>query len=510
VVAAVPGGGARAHVGTNDVFHEGDAGPYRLFVTVRPPEVIPGTAQVEVQTQDDLDRVTIVALPLRAAAAAAAAPAAPGAAVRSSHDRTLFTGQLRMPEVGSWQVRVHAHGPAGGGDLSIPVPALALRAKAMGGGLAALWLALLIIIFAGAVTFVGAAVRKTALPPGEAPDARRMRRARRAQVAAAAGLAALVLGGAAWWDAEARLQRRAVYKPLELVPAVTPASPQPAPGALALAVRLKEPGWLPSRRLDDLLPDHGHLMHLFAVRVPDLDVVVHLHPTQQAPGLFTRVLPAVAPGDYQLFADVVHDTGLAETATGRLTIPANTGAPPAGDDSLGSAPSIRSADFQRTVAVSPSGTRIVWVRDEKPLRPRQAARFRFRVEDRDEVPVADLAPYMGMAGHAIFIKHDRSVFAHVHPTGSVPMAALSVAASEAPGAAPSGAGGHAAHQTPPSGASAEHAGHAGADPHGAVLPAEVLFPFAFPSAGDYRIVVQVKRGGVIETAAFDARAADAP
>jgi hypothetical protein len=35
---------------------------------------------------------------------------------------------------------------------------------------------------------------------------------------------------------------------------------------------------------------------------------------------------------------------------------------------------------------------------------------------------------------------------------------------------------------------------------------EVAFPYGFPRAGDYRIFVQVKRAGHIETGAFDAHA----
>ena len=37
------------------------------------------------------------------------------------------------------------------------------------------------------------------------------------------------------------------------------------------------------------------------------------------------------------------------------------------------------------------------------------------------------------------------------------------------------------------------------------LPAVVSFPFGLPKRGDYRIFVQVKRGGRINTGAFDAR-----
>jgi hypothetical protein len=89
---------------------------------------------------------------------------------------------------------------------------------------------------------------------------------------------------------------------------------------------------------------------------------------------------------------------------------------------------------------------------------------------------------MGMAGHAVFLSHDRAVFAHVHPTGSVPMAALALVNKS------SGADPHAGHHMAP-------------DP----LPPEIAFPYACPRAGDYRIFVQFRRGDVIETAIFDAK-----
>jgi len=43
-------GVASAHVGSPDVFFQGNAGPYPLLVTIRPPDVIPGVAQIEVRS----------------------------------------------------------------------------------------------------------------------------------------------------------------------------------------------------------------------------------------------------------------------------------------------------------------------------------------------------------------------------------------------------------------------------------------------------------------------------
>jgi hypothetical protein len=95
---------------------------------------------------------------------------------------------------------------------------------------------------------------------------------------------------------------------------------------------------------------------------------------------------------------------------------------------------------------------------------------------------------MGMAGHAEFVRSDLTVFAHIHPAGSVSMAALELAQA---GLAVSPPSAQEAAMSMPMAASGS-------------LPAEVRFPYGFPQAGEYRIFVQIKRGGVVETGVFDA------
>jgi len=67
--------------------------------------------------------------------------------------------------------------------------------------------------------------------------------------------------------------------------------------------------------------------------------------------------------------------------------------------------------------------------DGQAVHSRQPALLRFRVVDKDGKPASDLEPlygdYMWMAGHLVIVKRDLTVFAHVHPSGSIPMAALS-------------------------------------------------------------------------------------
>jgi hypothetical protein len=442
-----------AHVGSPDVFMDGRAGSYRLFVTVRPPHAIPGVADVEVlTTSDDVEEIRIVPLPLTGPGAQFAP--VPDVAKRSKADRRLFTGTLWMMTAGAWQVRISVTGARGRGDLSIPVPTLPKATLAMSESIRLLLAAMMFLLCAGFVAVVATIAREAALAPGELADARRRRHGRIAGSVAALVIALAMFAGNAWWRAEASSYSRYVYKPLEVTPTLA--------GDGRLRLDLKDPGWLGSRRLDDFVPDHGHLMHLFVV-TPDLERLWHLHPRELQSGTFEQRLPDVPAGRYELFGDLVHRTGVSETVTASFETPGIRGTSLSGDDSGWP------ADY-------PDGGRIVWLRDDQPLVTKRLTMFTFRVEDESGAPARDLELYMGMPGHAVFMRRDRTVFAHVHPSGSAPMAALDIASR-----------GEMAHPH-----------------HDPVLPSTVSFPYGFPQPGAYRIFVQVKRNGRVITGAFDA------
>ena len=126
---------------------------------------------------------------------------------------------------------------------------------------------------------------------------------------------------------------------------------------------------------------------------------------------------------------------------------------------------------------------MIWERGEGAIHARRPYQFRFRIEDEHGGAPVDMELYMGMLGHAAFVATDGSVFAHVHPSGSVPMAALGLAEK-----------GVASISNP----HAQHMRMAGA------LPAEVSFPYGFPKPGAYRVFIQMKQGGRILTGAFTA------
>lgn len=447
-----------AHVGSPDIYAQGQAGPYSVLVTVRPPSVIPGVAQVELRVlSGDVRGVHLAPLPLTGPGKNF--PPVPDVAVRDPADTTHFTGSLWLMAFGSFEVRLDLDGAQGHGTFAVPVPALATRVNGMPKNTSVLLLGMLLFLVAGLVSIVGAAFRDARLEPGQAPTAQRRRHAWAVMAGMLLFCTAILWLGNRWWSSEAENYRRNIYKPLDL--SLTLQGSQ-------LNLQLQDPGWLKLRKLDDLAPDHGHLMHLFLVRMPGLDRMAHLHPDQTAAGRFSVALPTLEAGDYRVYADIVHENGLAETAVATLAVPAISGTALQGDDSQAMAAALTKGADSSEFPLE-EGIRMVWESPAGRIQARRPELFAFEVHDASGRRLDDLEPYMGMAGHAEFMRSDGQVFAHVHPSGSAAMAAMLLA--------------QPAHAMP--------------------MPLELSFPYGIPGQGRYRVFVQIKRHGQVQTAAFD-------
>ncbi len=446
-------GAAFAHVGSPDVFYQGKAGAYPLLIAIRPPEVIPGVARIEVRSlAPGLQQLQLTPTPMTGEAANH--PPIADIAVQSPTDPQFYEGSLWLMQMGSWVVHIHATGPAGTGDLVVPVPAVATRIRPMNSGVGYFLLGMMVFLVTGLVSIAGAAVREAQLEPGQ-PSARWTPKTLLTMACTAAILAFALWRGNIWWAEDAAVSQQRLFKPLGISARMTDGD--------HAQFRLNDPGWLRLRRLDDLIPDHGHLMHLFLVRWPAMDQVFHLHPDQTATGFFDLDLPPLPAGEYRIFGDIVHENGFAETAVGQVTLPDLRGKPLVGDDAGGAATS----DLGH-------GYRMIWQHDATPVTAKGVRLFSFAILGPDGKPVSDLQPYMGMGGHAEFVKRDGSVFAHVHPTGSVSMASVAVASPEQMAAM-----------------------------HETTVGPVVSFPFGVPAPGSYRIFVQLKRAGKVETGTFD-------
>jgi hypothetical protein len=464
------GAPANAHVGSPDVFYEGDAGPYHLFVTVKVPQVIPGVADIEIRSNSD-DVRSISTTVARLTGPGSRYIPVPDAARRSAVDPRFFTSSLWLMEYGSLQVLLNVNGAKGAARMSVPVPSFARAVLPMPTWLGAILLALTIGLALGAISIVGAAAREAKLEPG-APVPQRSRTSGRIAMAVMAMIIGAVFYLAfAWWNADAAAYAAVTkfFKAPKLAVALD---------GTRLVARPVDQTWLKYEKVDELVPDHGHIVHLFLVRTPGLDRMWHLHPEVKN-GEFVTELPSVDAGDYKVFADVVDKSGFPWTLVGTINLPAISGRPLVGDDSEGTAPAIESAPDSTTAAL-PDGTRVIWQRDSSSLKPNVPTFLKFEVEDASGKPAQDLVPYMGMAAHVEIVRDDLSVFAHIHPSGSIPMASLMMASADS--------------STSPM---------AGMEMAGEKVAPEISIPYGFPQAGRYRVFLQFKRAGKIETAVFD-------
>ncbi len=542
-LAIAAGAAASAHVGTSNAYFDGAAGPYGVRVIVRTPGVIPGLAQVTVRILDGEGVRRVTVRPLRSDVGLVGAPP-PDAARPVPGEAGLYGGELWLMTAGSYSVEVGVAGAAGEGTVFVPVLALAERrlvmspAVGLGLGAAALFL------FAGAVTIIGAAVRESVLEPGREPDGWRRRRGRVAMAAFSVLLVAVLAGGWRWWDAVDAAYRARIYRPWSTTAALTAAG-----GRQVLTLAIDDARWAASRGEPGaaLLPDHGKLMHMFLVRAEDLSAFAHVHPVRDGGSdtSFSVPLPPLPAGEYRVYADIVHENGFAPTLVNTVRVPRSApgagrtspaggeapaagGSPGAGGSGAaggslaagsslaagGGTPAADAGDAPAGAPVPdpddswatlhpygasasesyplPSGRNMRWERDG-PIGVDEEATLRFSVTEPDGTPSA-LEPYMGMLSHAAVLRRDGSLFMHLHPAGSINLTAQrrfaeAEGGAEAAGGAPG----------------AEHGGYSPSGPAN-----RVTFPFVFPEPGAYRIVVQVKPGAAVDTAAFDVAVGEAP
>jgi hypothetical protein len=372
----------QAHVGSPNVFFDGQAGPHPIRVIVRPPEVVPGVAEITVRLKKGktADRVTVQPVYYRTGIEGAPPP---DVASPVPGDLGLFTAQLWLMTQGSYTVRVQV----GNGVALVPVVTAPTRLKGMQRGMGMLLAALGVFLFAGAITIVGAAVRESVLAPGETPDDRRRLRARVVTVLAGVLLAIILAGGKNWWASVEAEEREELYQPFAVEATVQGR-------VLALDIRDTR-----SREWTPLIPDHGKLMHLFLVREPGLDAFAHLHPVPKGTReRFEVALPALPAGRYRVYGDIVHESGFPQTLTDVVEIPAIPGGP--------------ATDPDDSWHLEGNGG-LTWLKT--PLVAGREVDLRFEAK----VP---LEPYMGMMGHAVITRPDGEVFVHLHPVGSFSMA----------------------------------------------------------------------------------------
>ncbi len=530
-----------AHIGSAGVVLQQNAGAYRVLVTVQPPDVIPGTAQVTVFVENGVVD-GIQARPIFFRSGDEGAPTS-DALSPVAGQFGQFQGIVWLMEGGSSSIQLEIDGDQGKAELIVPIVAMSTAQRDMPAGLgwtlSALGLLLLILL----VTVIGASVSDGLLRPGHALTSTQKRR-RLVHMGISLGACLLILyGGSSWWDSWAKDYKQQMYQPLKASSSVVMQE-----GQRLFKFTVDTTNYKAQRRGSDLsylIPDHGKLMHLFLVRTPGLDAFAHVHPERADSITFQAFLPNLPAGKYLVYGDIVYYSGFTETLTDTIDIPELTTEPG----------TLQKTDPEDTYVVTDPlnnpkripldenvvicgkpGVRtllkdssyVVWEGTQNQVFEAQTPyQLTFQVVDPDGKP-ARLQPYLGMGGHLAVVRSDGSVYIHLHPVGTVSMASeltlkkriadtTLVYKRPNPVVFRDSINRHISmlKQLPDTEREAflmkemgmnmdpDSTGHSGMN-HGSVLS----FPYSFPKAGQYRIFLQVKRNGQVLTGIFDANVKD--
>lgn len=477
---------ADAHIGSPNVVFNGQAGPNAVRVVIRPPPTLPGLARVSVHADDA--KSVAVQLTVEGPSASGAPPIVRAEPVIGATG--LFQADVWLWHFGPCVARITVESDRGNGTAVVPVNSMVTKQPSMPRELEIGLLLLGCLLFVGAVTIAGAAARESCLSRDTTLTQKDRRRGRVVAALTVFFLATGIAGGSwRWRTMDREFRNNALARPDPVAATITNSD---AFDLLRLEPPAEQtfPGW------DTLMADHGKLMHLFLISDHGANTFVHLHPARRSARSFETLVPEIPPGSYQLYAELTREDGSNQTLVARVQLPPSRGAVPQPgppDDTWCKSPPSISTDApqpttldrddswrtaapgdDRRVSQLPDGNRMVLENAGNFVANRDAS-LRFLVYNSlgERVP---LRPYMGMLGHCVVRRKDGSVFAHLHPTGTISMAMEEkLSAQENAAILP----------TPP--------------PTGQ----EVIFPYAFPRPGEYRLWAQVCTGGRVLTGVFD-------
>lgn len=529
-----------AHVGSPGVQMQGQAGAYKVLVSVQPPDVIPGTARITVFIEA-AGIFKVSGRPIYFRSGSQGAPSS-DEFVKIPGQNGQFEGNVWFMEGGSSSVQLEINGDKGKGELIVPVVAVSTARGVMPKGLGLALSILGIVLLLLMITTIGASVSDALLPAGMALTSSQKKK-RWLQMGFAAVICSLILyGGSSWWNNWAAEYIEYLYKPLTGNSQIRTDN-----GQRVFELKIDTTNWASKHKgsmLSTLIPDHGKLMHVFLIRTPGLDAFAHIHPERKDSITFDGLLPKLPAGKYLMYADIVTYSGFSETIVDTLKIP---------DESAETLELKQTAEEDTYVVTDPidapgkipmdenvvicgkPGTKTVFkdgsyaIWEGKPNKSLEAGKpyeLNFEIFNPDGTPCLP-EPYLGMMGHVAVVRTDGSVYIHLHPTGTFAMAAeqifrnrmadtIRIAKRPKPVVFRDSVDRHLARLKAMPVAEREQflmteMGMYKTDASGAMGMEHgnrITFPYSFPKGGRYRIFLQIKRNEKVLTGVFDVKVAD--
>jgi hypothetical protein len=523
------------HVGSPGVIYEGLLGPYRILANINPPEVVPGTATVTVIIPDNPEGITLESRPVYWSAGLKGTPKAdPLFAVPGEFGK--YEGELWFMESGTSSVQLMMSVGGETFETIIPVMAVPTAQKEMPFELGIVLALLGVLLVVLMVTIIASAMSDSIREPGVERSKRTNRKKHVGIMVGSITMLLILWGGKSWWDSESSAYENYLFKPLT---GTSELLIEPDGNYLQLTIdELQSTQGRITRKISYIVPDHGKLMHMFLIRKGDLDVFAHIHPERVDTLNFRVKLPPLPSGDYHVFADITRYTGFSETIISNLSISESSSFVLASHDQvqLGrddtytfsspvlNKPTILDGDIMICGKPGiktdlPGGYSAVWETETGKFEAGKLYNLDFALFDPDGNP-AVLEPYLGMMGHAVVLKHDGSVYIHLHPTGNYSMGSQQMLLERFE-SGKTGFTNIPQSLTFPDSIDRVMAfldglpdterdsllmgdmEHFGWDDPEHEDHSMVSFPYAFPEKGNYRLWVQVKINGEIVNGAFD-------
>lgn len=464
---------AYSHVGAVPTVYQGKAGGYSTTIVVMPTTAVPGFTDISVKIPDSdvkIDKITAVPLTQNEDRSNSINV---DNLLPVQGEKNLFVGKIQLMQEGPLKIKVHIEGSKGSALISIPFEAVKTVKVTIP------HLKYVIFFFIGFLFFLVAVVAgkgrgEGVVPLGATPTEEDRRKGKLYFITVLAIFIAFL-----FYDyqfsmklIEATAVKAAQTRAIEMRvtgDAAQKLSFQLPPEALTFG-RPRIPyedqmSLMEQYTSDQLVPDHGKLIHLFLISKEN-GRVAHLHPVRTKDHRFETAIPPLPEGNYQVFADITTLSGRTITFSSNITLdkPPMTYTPTDPDDSW--------ADLKN------SKYKIVF-QNADSINSEEIQELRFEVLDEAGIP-QKIENYMGMTGHAALIRNDGTLFAHIHPVGTVSMGSMPMDHSSAD-----------------------------MDMQTARDDSKLAFPYRFYADGHYILWVQVKIDGKVFSQKYDINVGDA-
>ena len=403
-------------IGHYNFTYEGEAFNKTLRALVKPPGVVPGIANITINTlNQSIDSIKIQPVKWHGKISShphiKAGPqgAPPSELMRKIEDnKKFFEGELWLMDFGAYNINIELFKNNQSEIINIPINSIATEIKPMTFQVSLILFCLMLLLLFGATNIITIAYRESTIPYNQKINPEKIKASKLIRLCSFILLLFILYAGNKWWNDTEIAYRENLYVPMEnKVKLITNGEQN------ILQIFFTDELWL-SGMIPDLMPDHGKIMHLYLIH-ENYSQLCHLHPkrNKKNKNLFEVVLPDIEQGIYYLYMDITLESGFSSTLTNKINY-VKSNIKQIEYNSLNS-------DKDDSYISNNFKHQLDWLNKKNIFNINENIDLTFQTQTLDGKP-SKIEPYIQMGGHGAILKNDHSVFIHIHPIGTISMA----------------------------------------------------------------------------------------